>query len=169
MTEPFRTLNSRIVAMPVRNIDTDQIIPARFLTTTGRAGLGAALFRDQRGAGQCAAVLEDKRCLGAQVLVAGDNFGCGSSREHAAWALHDFGFRVVLSSSFGDIFRSNALKNGLLPIVIPKEEVLGLLSRPWSELSVDLEAETPEFLRTEPAVHDRALCQALPPARYRST
>ncbi len=139
--EPFKTLSSRVVAIAVDNIDTDQIIPARYLKTTDKAGLGQGLFADWRYDGEGRPrpefVLNRPGAQGAQVLLAGDNFGCGSSREHAPWALLDFGircviatsfadiffnncfgFRAVISTSFADIFRANALKNGLLPIVV---------------------------------------------------
>jgi 3-isopropylmalate/(R)-2-methylmalate dehydratase small subunit len=138
--EPFQTLTGRAVALPIENIDTDQIIPARFLKTTTKAGLGAHLFADWRyapdGSRRPDFVLNQPATAGASILVAGDNFGCGSSREHAPWALADFGFRAVISSSFGDIFYSNALQNGLLPIVVDAP-VLGRL--------LDLAAATPDF------------------------
>ena len=140
MAEPFRTLHGRTVALPVADIDTDQIIPARFLKTTERDGLGRNLFHDVRGPGGFAALLEDPANRGAQILVAGDNFGCGSSREHAPWALLDFGFRVVISTSFADIFVSNALKNGLLPVVLPADVVADLLEESGRQLVVDLDA-----------------------------
>jgi 3-isopropylmalate/(R)-2-methylmalate dehydratase small subunit len=118
----FTTLTSRVVVLPVNDIDTDQIIPARFLKTTDKAGLGQSLFADWRydAAGNPRAdfPLNLPRAQGAQVLLAGDNFGCGSSREHAPWALTGFGFRAVVSTSFADIFRNNALKNGLLPVAV---------------------------------------------------
>ena len=142
MAESFRTLRSVAVVMPTADIDTDQIIPARFLTTTERDGLGAQLFHDVRAPGECAEVLEDPRCGEAAILVAGDNFGCGSSREHAPWALFDFGFRAVISTSFADIFTSNALKNGVLPVVVPADVHEKLLQQPWCELAIDLESET---------------------------
>jgi 3-isopropylmalate/(R)-2-methylmalate dehydratase small subunit len=123
--EPFKTLTSDIVAIPVENIDTDQIIPARFLKTTTKAGLGRHLFADWRynadGTPKPDFVLNRPEAQGARILLAGDNFGCGSSREHAPWALVDFGFRAVISTSFADIFRNNALKNGLLPVVVDTE------------------------------------------------
>src|SRR5258708_33890510 len=109
---PFTRLTSRMVPLPARNGDTDQIIPARFLKTTVKSGLGEALFNDWRAADPNF-ILNQPRAAGAIVLVAGDNFGCGSSREHAPWALGAFGFRAVVSTSFGDIFRNNSLKNGL--------------------------------------------------------
>lgn len=127
----FTTLTSRIVALPINNIDTDQIIPARFLKTTDKAGLGECLFADWRysadGAPRPEFILNQARCQGAQILIAGDNFGCGSSREHAPWALIGYGFRAVISTSFADIFCNNALKNGLLPIVVDKATHADLL------------------------------------------
>lgn len=127
----FTRLTSRVVPLVVDNIDTDQIIPARFLKTTDKAGLGAVLFSDWRYEGEVpdleeAAranaridfVLNEQRYEGAQILLAGDNFGCGSSREHAPWALVGWGFRAIVSTSFADIFRSNALKNSLLPVEV---------------------------------------------------
>ncbi|HEY6105634.1 MAG TPA: 3-isopropylmalate dehydratase small subunit, partial [Anaeromyxobacteraceae bacterium] len=117
----FTTLTSRVVVLPVNDVDTDQIIPARFLKTTDKAGLGASLFADWRYQADGRTPRPDfplnaPRAAGAKVLLAGDNFGCGSSREHAPWALTGFGFRAVVATSFADIFRSNALKNGLLPV-----------------------------------------------------
>src|SRR5512136_397020 len=118
----FTTLSSRLAALPVDNIDTDQIIPARYLKATDKAGMGEALFADWRyttdGAPRPDFVLNRPETSGAQILLAGDNFGCGSSREHAPWALVGYGFRAVISTSFADIFRNNALKNGLLPICV---------------------------------------------------
>ena len=116
---------SRTVVLAVDNVDTDQIIPARFLKTTSKTGLGDQLFHDWRydaaGAPKADFVLNRPAAQGAQVLVAGDNFGCGSSREHAPWALAQFGFRAIVSTSFADIFKQNSLKNGLLPIVVPAD------------------------------------------------
>jgi 3-isopropylmalate/(R)-2-methylmalate dehydratase small subunit len=120
--EPVTSFTSTVVVLPIENIDTDQIIPARFLKVTDKAGLGEALFSDWRynedGSPREDFVLNETASHGAQVLFAGDNFGCGSSREHAPWALVGFGFRAVISTFFADIFRNNALKNGLLPIVV---------------------------------------------------
>ena len=120
----FEALTSRLLPMPLDNIDTDQIIPARFLKTTTKDGLDKQLFCDWRYDGQGNPkpdfILNTPRAKGAAVLLAGDNFGCGSSREHAPWALLQFGFRAVISTSFADIFKSNSLKNGLLPIVVDK-------------------------------------------------
>jgi len=122
----FQTIQSRAVLLPHDDIDTDQIIPARFLKVTSRDGLGVNLFHDWRyqasGAPQADFPLNAPGAAGSQVLIAGHNFGCGSSREHAPWALCDFGFRAVVASSFADIFRSNALKNGLLPVALGREE-----------------------------------------------
>lgn len=142
----YEKLSSRVVVLAVDNIDTDQIIPARFLKTTSKTGLGERLFHDWRydddGRPQRDFALNRTESAGAQILLAGDNFGCGSSREHAPWALSQFGFRAVISTSFADIFRQNALKNSLLPIVIARVEhaaLLGLLSADSSiEVSVDL-------------------------------
>ncbi|WP_397597191.1 3-isopropylmalate dehydratase small subunit [Silanimonas sp.] len=139
---PFRTLESPIVALPRANIDTDQIIPARFLTTTTREGLGRHAFHDWRydeqGAPRPDFVLNRPEHRDARILVAGRNFGCGSSREHAPWALLDAGIRVVISSEIADIFRNNALKNGLLPIVLPEAVVDTLLAQPGLRLQVDV-------------------------------
>lgn len=144
--EPIRTIVSRTVVLPVDNIDTDQIIPARFLKTTTREGLGAQLFNDWRydgnGNPKPDFVLNRPESHGATVLVAGDNFGCGSSREHAPWALVDAGFRAVVSTSVADIFRNNALKNGLVPVVVPPEVHAKLLAEPGLEVTVDLETRT---------------------------
>jgi 3-isopropylmalate/(R)-2-methylmalate dehydratase small subunit len=150
MMEPFRSFASRAALLPVESIDTDQIIPARFLTTTGKDGLGEALFADWRygpdGAPKPDFPLNRPEAVGARILVAGDNFGCGSSREHAPWALMGWGLRAVVSTSFADIFRNNALGNGLLPIQVPAEahaRILALVAAdPGAELAVDLEAQT---------------------------
>ncbi len=125
----------RSVALPIANIDTDQIIPAKFLVTTDKAGLGRALFANWRGAD-----FPLDRVAGAEVLVAGDNFGCGSSREHAPWALVGAGFRAVISTSFADIFRSNALKNGLLPVVVNASFHAAALEA--DDIDVDLVSQT---------------------------
>jgi 3-isopropylmalate/(R)-2-methylmalate dehydratase small subunit len=148
--EPFRTLTSRLVAIPKDHIDTDQIIPARFLKTTKKTGLGANLFADWRYSDSNELVsefpLNKPENQGAQILLAGDNFGCGSSREHAPWALVDFGFRAVISTSFADIFRNNALKNGLLPLVVDGETQQQLFSlweeAPDSEVTIDLDTQS---------------------------
>ncbi len=144
--EPITQFAGPAVAIPRNNVDTDQIIPARFLKTTTRAGLGEHLFADWRrgdeGTIRDDFILNRPEAAGAIVLVAGANFGCGSSREHAPWALVDFGFRAVVAGSFADIFRQNALKNGLLPIVLPEANhaaLLGLVERhPGVQVSVDL-------------------------------
>ncbi len=137
---------SRTVVLPFPNIDTDQIIPARFLRTTGRAGLGKQLFHDWRydsaGAPRADFALNRPEAENCGVLVAGRNFGCGSSREHAPWALLDYGFRAVVSTEIADIFTGNALKNGLLPIVVDKAHVDWLLAHPGAELQIDLEHNT---------------------------
>jgi 3-isopropylmalate/(R)-2-methylmalate dehydratase small subunit len=145
----FTTLRSRAVVLPVNDIDTDQIIPARFLKVTDKNGLGKSLFSDWRyaadGSPKADFVLNQPSAQGAAILVAGDNFGCGSSREHAPWALAGFGFRAVISTSFADIFKSNALKNGLLPVQVDASthaDVLSLLDRePAAELAIDLAAQ----------------------------
>ena len=146
--EPFSSVTSATVPMPRNDIDTDQIIPARFLKTVNREGLAEQLFYDWRyladGSPNPEFVLNRPEMAGRAVLVAGDNFGCGSSREHAPWALTAWGIRAVISSSFADIFRSNALKNGLLPIAVPPQELerIGsiLEAEPDAEVTVDLEA-----------------------------
>lgn len=147
--EAFRRLTSKTVVLSAENIDTDQIIPARFLTTTSRTGLGRFAFYDWRyeadGTPKAGALLNEVDSATHKILVAGRNFGCGSSREHAPWALTDFGFRVVISSEIADIFRSNALKNGLVPIVIGEDIHRRLLDHPDTELTVDLEARTLSF------------------------
>jgi 3-isopropylmalate/(R)-2-methylmalate dehydratase small subunit len=123
--QPFTNFESRIVPLPINNVDTDQIIPARFLKTISKQGLDQQLFYDWRydeqGRPKPDFILNRPEARGAEVLLAGDNFGCGSSREHAPWALTQFGFRAVISTSFADIFRQNALKNSLLPIVVPSD------------------------------------------------
>jgi 3-isopropylmalate/(R)-2-methylmalate dehydratase small subunit len=140
----FTRVTSRTVVLPVNDIDTDQIIPARFLRTTSKEGLGQQLFADWRyladGSPNPDFVLNRPEAAGAQVLVAGDNFGCGSSREHAPWALTDFGFRAVISTSFADIFRSNSLKNGLVPVIVDADTLEWLKANPGVEVTVDLEA-----------------------------
>ena len=141
--EPVRTIRSRTVVLPVPNIDTDQIIPARFLTTTAREGLGRHVFTDWRyqrdGLPRADFVLNRPEAAGCQILVAGRNFGCGSSREHAPWALLDYGFRAVISTEIADIFRSNALKNGLLPVVVDEATHAWLLAHAGAEITIDVE------------------------------
>ena len=130
--KPFTSFSGRLLPLPIHNIDTDQIIPARFLKTTSKQGLGEQLFCDWRydaqGNPDPDFILNQPRAQGAQVLLAGDNFGCGSSREHAPWALTQFGFRAVISTSFADIFKQNSLKNSLLPIVVPPDVHTELLA-----------------------------------------
>ena len=142
----FTELVSRTVVLRQTNIDTDQIIPARFLTTTQREGLGRHAFNDWRtlpdGSPDPDFPFNRPENAGAQILVAGRNFGCGSSREHAPWALTDLGLRAVVSSQIADIFRSNALKNGLLPVVVPQDVLDPLLDRPGVELRIDVAAST---------------------------
>src|ERR1041385_5739433 len=144
--EPLKTIVSRTVVLPIDNIDTDQIIPARFLKGTTKTGLGEKLFSDWRYDGQGNRkgdfVLNRPESMGAQVLVAGDNFGCGSSREHAPWALQQFGFRAIVSTSFADIFKQNSLKNGLIPITVPADVHAFLLGAPGAVVKVDLAAQT---------------------------
>src|SRR5215472_4018734 len=137
-------LRSRTVVLPATNIDTDQIIPARFLTTTTRAGLGEHLFTDWRyapdGTPRPEFVLNRPESAGCSILVAGRNFGCGSSREHAPWALVDYGIRAVVSTEIADIFRSNALKNGLLPVVVEEATSRWLIEHPGADVTIDVEA-----------------------------
>ncbi|QDA57740.1 3-isopropylmalate dehydratase small subunit [Thermomonas aquatica] len=144
--QPFKHLQAHTVVLRERNIDTDQIIPARFLTTTERKGLGQHAFNDWRrlpdGTPNPEFPFNRAENAGAQILVAGRNFGCGSSREHAPWALTDLGLRAVVSSEIADIFRSNALKNGLLPIVLDDAVVDELLAQPGIELRIDIAART---------------------------
>jgi 3-isopropylmalate/(R)-2-methylmalate dehydratase small subunit len=147
---PVRTIESPYVVLDVQNIDTDQIIPARFLKVTDRAGLGDALFADWRydadGAPRADFVLNRPEARGAEILVAGHNFGCGSSREHAPWALRGYGVRAVISTRFADIFHSNALKNGLLPVTVPGDVHARLVSWPAAgarpTLRIDVANET---------------------------
>jgi 3-isopropylmalate/(R)-2-methylmalate dehydratase small subunit len=142
----FTPFTSHVVHLPANNVDTDQIIPARFLKTTDKTGLGASLFADWRyhedGSPVSEFVLNRPESQGAQILLAGDNFGCGSSREHAPWALVGFGFRAVISTSFADIFYNNALKNSLLPVTVQPEAyrlLVDLLDvTPQAELGIDL-------------------------------
>jgi 3-isopropylmalate/(R)-2-methylmalate dehydratase small subunit len=146
----FTTLSSRFVVIPACDIDTDQIIPARFLKATDKNGMGDNLFADWRyhadGSPRADFILNKPEAAGCQSLVAGDNFGCGSSREHAPWALMGYGFCAVISTSFADIFRNNALKNGLLPIIVDEKTHKQLLSlmdeNPRPELAIDLESQT---------------------------
>ena len=144
--EAIKLFQSRTLVLPQSNIDTDQIIPARFLTTTTKVGLGKQLFADWRydaaGNPKSDFILNQPAAQGCQVLVAGKNFGCGSSREHAPWALYDFGFRAVISNEIADIFRNNSLKNGLLPIVVDDATHQWLLANAGVEVTVDLQSCT---------------------------
>ena len=144
--QPFNVVTAATVALPKAHIDTDQIIPARFLKITDKQGLGEALFADWRvdaeGRPRPDFVLNRPEHRGAEILVAGDNFGCGSSREHAPWALLAFGFRAVISTSFADIFRNNAGRNGLLPVVVDADFHAHLLAWAPAPVTVDLEACT---------------------------
>lgn len=142
--EKITQFTSATTVLAIDDVDTDQIIPARYLTTTERAGIGKALFADWRFDKNGEPIADfplnqpgaDKR----KILVAGRNFGCGSSREHAPWALHDFGIRAVISSEIADIFRNNSLKNGLVPVIVDKETHQWLLENPGAEVTVDVEA-----------------------------
>ena len=147
--KPFSNFESRMAPLAINNIDTDQIIPARFLKTTTKQGLDRQLFCDWRydaqGNPKPDFILNQPRAQGAQVLLAGDNFGCGSSREHAPWALTQFGFRAVISTSFADIFKQNSLKNALLPIVVPPDvhaELFAAADDPEATVKVDLASQT---------------------------
>jgi 3-isopropylmalate/(R)-2-methylmalate dehydratase small subunit len=148
--KPFEALDCVAVPIPQANIDTDQILPARYLQKPRSDDFGAYLFRDlrtrMRGSNEPPFVLDQEPYRDGQILVAQRNFGCGSSREHAVWALHDYGFRAVIAPSFGDIFATNALKNGLLPIVLPAAAVVdllqALLAQPGSRVKVDLASKT---------------------------
>lgn len=148
--DPIKTFGARVVALPNENVDTDQIIPARFLKAVDKAGMDSHLFADWRyrpdGSPRPDFVLNQPHAQGAQILLAGDNFGCGSSREHAPWALVAFGFRAIISTSFADIFSNNALKNGLLPIVVDKSvhrDLFALVAEnPNVELTIDLATQT---------------------------
>jgi 3-isopropylmalate/(R)-2-methylmalate dehydratase small subunit len=147
--QPFHRLESRTAVIPGPDIDTDQIIPARYLKGTTRTGLGRYLFAgwryDESGGPRPDFPLSRPEARGARVLVAGPNFGCGSSREHAPWALLDYGFRAVISSSIADIFRANALKNGLLPVIVDRATHQVLLGSPGMRVSIDLEERTLAF------------------------
>lgn len=151
----FEKLTSSVVPLPIENIDTDQIIPARFLKATTRDGFGENLFRDWRfdseNQPKADFVMNNPTYTG-EILVAGKNFGCGSSREHAAWAIDDYGFKVVISSFFADIFKGNALNNGVLPITVPEEFLSKIFEQtfadPTSQIAVDLEAQTVTIVNT---------------------
>jgi 3-isopropylmalate/(R)-2-methylmalate dehydratase small subunit len=150
MGEPFRSFTSKVIPLPAENVDTDQIVPARYLKVTDKDGLREALFRDWRydedgGLKEPLFVMDRVAMLDRQIMLVGDNFGTGSSREHAPWALTAWGIRAILSTSFADIFRNNALKNGLLPIAVEAEKQRQLFelvaSDPNAEFTVDLEAQ----------------------------
>ena len=156
MRNKFTTLTSTAVPLPIENIDTDQIIPARFLKATPREGFGENLFRDWRydkNGEPKAEFVMNSPIYGGEVLVAGKNFGCGSSREHAAWAIDGAGFRAVVSSFFADIFRNNALNNGLLPVTVSEQMLEAIFAavnaNPKAELKIDLPAQTIEIVGTE--------------------
>ncbi len=143
---PVKQVRGRTVVLPTRDIDTDQIIAARFLTTTSKAGLGQSAFYDLRynkdGSERSEFPLNQPAAQGCSILIAGNNFGCGSSREHAPWALLDYGFEAVISSEIADIFRNNALKNGLLALVVDPQTHEWLLSHPGVECGIDVETNT---------------------------
>ncbi len=141
---PLKTITSKTLVLPASNIDTDQIMPARFLTMTTKAGLGQRLFNDwryEKDGTETNHYINSDAAKACKILVGGHNFGCGSSREHAPWALTDYGIRVVISSEIADIFRNNSLKNGLLPVVIEKNAHQWLLDHPGEEITIDLEAQ----------------------------
>ena len=142
--EQITQFTSSTTVLPIDDVDTDQIIPARYLTTTERAGIGKALFADWRfdknGNEIADFPLNQPGAAERKILVAGRNFGCGSSREHAPWSLHDFGIRAVISTEIADIFRNNSLKNGLVPVIVDRETHQWLLANPGAEVTVDVEA-----------------------------
>ncbi|HJP61053.1 MAG TPA: 3-isopropylmalate dehydratase small subunit [Gemmatimonadaceae bacterium] len=158
--QSFTTLTSTCIVLPAENVDTDQIIPARFLKTVERRGLGAHLFADWRvddqGRPRGEFPLNSPAASGSAILVAGHNFGCGSSREHAPWALLDFGFRAVISTGFADIFRNNSLKTGLLPVSLTRDAHAALLEllaqSPRAEVTIDLESQTVTFPHLPPPI-----------------
>jgi 3-isopropylmalate/(R)-2-methylmalate dehydratase small subunit len=157
--EKFEILESTCVPLPLENVDTDQIIPARFLSATSKEGFGENLFRDWRfdknGEENEEFILNNTQYCG-KILIAGKNFGCGSSREHAVWAIYDYGFRAVVSSFFADIFKNNALNNGLLPVIVPEkflQDLLNLVTRkPGTIVRIDLEKQLLTVLPTEESV-----------------
>ena len=156
MRNKFTTLTSTAVPLPIENIDTDQIIPARFLKATTREGFGENLFRDWRydkNGEPKADFVMNSPIYGGEILVAGKNFGCGSSREHAAWAIDGAGYRAVVSSFFADIFRNNALNNGLLPVTVSEQMLASIFAaveaNPKTEIKIDLPAQTIEIVGTE--------------------
>ena len=153
--DPITTFTGRVVPLPVRDIDTDQIIPARFLKTIDKQGLGKNLFNDWRyeesGSPKPDFILNQTRAAGASILLAGDNFGCGSSREHAPWALMGFGFRAVISTSFADIFRNNCLKNGLLPIIVDEATQGELFEAAQRDEAIEVEIDLPRQIARLPS------------------
>ena len=167
--QPMRSVRSKTVVLPFTNVDTDQIIPARFLTTTTKEGLGRQLFSDWRyradGTPNPDFVLNRPEAQGCEVLVAGRNFGCGSSREHAPWALVDYGIRAVISTEIADIFRGNALKNGLLPLTVDETTAAWLLAHPGAAVTIDLETTAPRVAeRRLDRISHRGICAPLPAA-----
>ena len=140
--DKISSIRSRTVILPIADVDTDQIVPARFLTTTTRKGLAKALFADwrfdSRGEPKPEFALNRPEAAGRAILVAGHNFGCGSSREHAPWALLDFGIRAVISTGIADIFRNNSLKNGLVPVIVDATTHAWLLEHPGAEVTIDV-------------------------------
>ena len=162
--DPIKTFSARIVALPLENIDTDQIIPAKYLKVTDKSGLGEGLFQSWRynadGSPKDDFVLNRPDVQGAEVLVAGNNFGCGSSREHAPWALQGYGFKAVISTYFADIFRNNSLKNGLLPIQVDSETYYQLVSLfdedPATSVTIDLPVRRAALAAPPPAATETA-------------
>lgn len=152
--EPIKIIDSRTVVLPYSDIDTDQILPARFLKTTTREGLGEKVFADWRyqadGTPKAEFVLNTQDATGCEVLVAGRNFGCGSSREHAPWALADYGFRVIIATSFADIFYNNCFENGILPIALDGEIIDDLFARATGEEPLQIAVDLPEQTLTRP-------------------
>ena len=144
--EPIKTIRSRTAVLPLSNIDTDQIIPARFLRATTREGFGKHLFSEWRydasGAPRPDFALNKPEAQGCAILVAGRNFGCGSSREHAPWALTDYGFKAVVSTEFADIFQNNSLKNGLVPVLVDEATSAWLIANPGAEVTIDIASGT---------------------------
>jgi len=144
--QPIKTIRSKTAVLPLTNIDTDQIIPARFLRATTREGFGKHLFSEWRydanGNPKPDFVLNKPEAQGCSILVAGRNFGCGSSREHAPWALTDYGIKAVISTEFADIFRNNSLKNGLVPVLVDDATADWLIANPGAELTIDLDTST---------------------------
>ena len=153
--KPFTNFEGRVIALPINNVDTDQIIPARFLKTISKVGLDKQLFNDWRydagGNPNPDFVLNQPRAQGAQVLLAGDNFGCGSSREHAPWALTQWGLRAVISTSFADIFKQNSLKNSLLPVVVPADVHTELFAAIAADPAATIKIDLPNQILTTPS------------------